>query len=184
MGVWRRLRNYGAIATAWRTGFDQKELGFEWETGTDGYIVANGPVGKGRRMDSEKDDGIVDNEAEVFDVNGCCNSTAEANSEVECSFEALEDDNHKPDETFMADELRTWKRAKSSVNDSGIHIKDEDKSCLQNETTIVTNHTLADTDKSLKLHPREKKLIHFRNKLYLAPFTTYEIYHFAEFARF
>lgn len=35
------------------------------------------------------------------------------------------------------------------------------------EDIIVT-----DSDESLKLHPREKKLIDFREKLYLAPLTT------------
>lgn len=35
-----------------------------------------------------------------------------------------------------------------------------------------TADTMTDSDKSLKLHPREKKLIDFRDKLYLAPLTT------------
>lgn len=59
-----------------------------------------------------------------------------------------------------------------SVTDPSVHIKDEDKSCVQNEQTTVTEHTLPDTDKSLKLHLCEKKLIDFRDKLYLAPLTT------------
>lgn len=34
------------------------------------------------------------------------------------------------------------------------------------------NHAAMETDESLKLHLREKKIIDFRDKLYLAPLTT------------
>ncbi|CAA2965253.1 tRNA-dihydrouridine(47) synthase [NAD(P)(+)]-like [Olea europaea subsp. europaea] len=134
---------------------------------------------KGKDMGNEKDDQIVANGAGIVDGNGCCNLASEAKNEVECSYEALED--LKPDEESVADELRPLKRAKSSVSDvcsvevdsdPSVHIKDEDKSCVQNEQTTVTEHTLPDTDKSLKLHLCEKKLIDFRDKLYLAPLTT------------
>ncbi|KAL2490609.1 tRNA-dihydrouridine(47) synthase [NAD(P)(+)]-like [Abeliophyllum distichum] len=140
---------------------------------------ANAQLEKEKVMDSEKDDQIVAKGAGVVDGIGCCNSAADANNEVERSFEALEDD--KPDEASVADELRPLKRAKSSVddmysvevhNDPIVDMKEEDKSCVQNEPTTVTEHTLADTDNSLKLNPREKKLIDFRDKLYLAPLTT------------
>lgn len=134
---------------------------------------------KGKAMGNEKDNQIVANGAGVVDGDGSCNSASEATNEVECSYEALED--HKPDEESVADELRPLKKAKSSVNDAcsvevdsdpSVHVKDEDKSCAQNEQTTVTEHTLSDSDKSLKLHLREKKLIDFRDKLYLAPLTT------------
>lgn len=36
----------------------------------------------------------------------------------------------------------------------------------------LTDSTAMETDRSLKLHPREKKLIDLRDKLYLAPLTT------------
>lgn len=46
-----------------------------------------------------------------------------------------------------------------------------DSNCDVNKSE-PTADTVTDSDKSLKLHPREKKLIDFRDKLYLAPLTT------------
>lgn len=50
--------------------------------------------------------------------------------------------------------------------------KDTEKSCKQSETKTIVDNNVEDNDKCLKLHPREKKLIDFREKLYLAPLTT------------
>lgn len=41
------------------------------------------------------------------------------------------------------------------------------------EQVTKTDHTLTETDGSLKLHPPEKRLIDFSDKLYLAPLTDY-----------
>lgn len=46
------------------------------------------------------------------------------------------------------------------------------ESCTQTESEAGTDVITPDCDRSLKLHPREKKLIDFREKLYLAPLTT------------
>lgn len=60
----------------------------------------------------------------------------------------------------------------------GIPEKDIENNCpLETEPELVSDklEVIADsveTDGSLKLHPREKKLIDFRGKLYLAPLTT------------
>ena len=53
-------------------------------------------------------------------------------------------------------------------------VKDEDlgKSHAQIEPESTTINIFTESDGSLKLHPREKKLIDFREKLYLAPLTT------------
>lgn len=40
------------------------------------------------------------------------------------------------------------------------------------ESEVMNDIVLLDSDASLKPHPREKKLIDFRDKLYLAPLTT------------
>lgn len=55
---------------------------------------------------------------------------------------------------------------------TGASLKEEDldTSGAQLKSLPTTDHI--ETDKSLKLHPREKKLIDFRDKLYLAPLTT------------
>ncbi len=46
------------------------------------------------------------------------------------------------------------------------------ESSTQTESEAGTDVITPDCDRSLKLHPREKKLIDFREKLYLAPLTT------------
>lgn len=43
---------------------------------------------------------------------------------------------------------------------------------MQPEAEAATNIEFSENDKSLKTHPREKKLVDFREKLYLAPLTT------------
>ncbi|CAH8344619.1 unnamed protein product [Eruca vesicaria subsp. sativa] len=83
------------------------------------------------------------------------------------------------------EEVRPMKKAKSEDNDSsklgditdGVNVEDEteknghstSKSKIEDEDSIK----VVETDGSLKSHPREKKkLIDFRDKLYLAPLTT------------
>lgn len=46
------------------------------------------------------------------------------------------------------------------------------ESDTQIESEVMNDSVILDTDASLKPHPREKKLIDFRDKLYLAPLTT------------
>lgn len=43
---------------------------------------------------------------------------------------------------------------------------------MQPEAEAAANIEFSENDKSLKTHPREKKLVDFREKLYLAPLTT------------
>ncbi|PHT59042.1 tRNA-dihydrouridine(47) synthase [NAD(P)(+)]-like [Capsicum baccatum] len=92
-------------------------------------------------------------------------------------FISPEDD---ADENNLADDTRPLKKAKSSVNEicssqvsSGSSVQEGilDSSCDVNKLEPAAD-TVTDSDKSLKLHPREKKLIDFRDKLYLAPLTT------------
>ncbi|KAJ8530236.1 hypothetical protein K7X08_037071 [Anisodus acutangulus] len=84
------------------------------------------------------------------------------------------------DENKLADDIRPLKKAKSSVDEicssqvsSGSGVQEEvlDSNCDVNKSE-PTFDVVTDSDKSLKLHPREKKLIDFRDKLYLAPLTT------------
>lgn len=53
-----------------------------------------------------------------------------------------------------------------------LHEKDADKSCKHSGPETIIENIVDDNDKCLKLHPREKKIIDFRDKLYLAPLTT------------
>ncbi|OIT27939.1 PREDICTED: tRNA-dihydrouridine(47) synthase [NAD(P)(+)]-like [Nicotiana attenuata] len=83
-------------------------------------------------------------------------------------------------ENNMADDIRPLKKAKSSIDEicssqasNGSSVQGEvlDSNCDVNKSD-PTAGMVTDSDKSLKLHPREKKLIDFRDKLYLAPLTT------------
>lgn len=55
---------------------------------------------------------------------------------------------------------------------ASVQERDLGKSCAQIEPESTTDNIFSESDGSLKLHPREKKLIDFREKLYLAPLTT------------
>lgn len=46
------------------------------------------------------------------------------------------------------------------------------KDSTKDESPITNDQLPPETDASLKFHPRERKLIDFRGKLYLAPLTT------------
>ncbi|GFZ00412.1 FMN-linked oxidoreductases superfamily protein [Actinidia rufa] len=117
----------------------------------------------------------------VADENGGCEVAGDTNIKMDHSPQPPEEDDCA-DGTFASNELRPPKKAKSSVDencslnelDNGISIlkKDLEKSCSQNETGSTTDCIPSETDRSLKSHPREKKLIDFREKLYLAPLTT------------
>ncbi|CAL0305921.1 unnamed protein product [Lupinus luteus] len=58
----------------------------------------------------------------------------------------------------------------SITTETGVRVTEEsvERSYIKAETDTIT----PETDLSLKLHPREKKLIDFKDKLYLAPLTT------------
>lgn len=50
--------------------------------------------------------------------------------------------------------------------------RDSEESYTVTEQEASADNMTAENDRSLKLHPREKKLIDLRDKLYLAPLTT------------
>ncbi|KAJ4967465.1 hypothetical protein NE237_019314 [Protea cynaroides] len=81
------------------------------------------------------------------------------------------------------DDVRPQKKAKCPIdenccfsevdNGSTLQRNDLEESSVQTEAeTKPSDDCLTETDMSLKSHPREKKLIDFRGKLYLAPLTT------------
>ncbi|KAK8987186.1 hypothetical protein V6N11_026942 [Hibiscus sabdariffa] len=75
------------------------------------------------------------------------------------------------------DEIRPSKKAKCVVDEKcsdelegdAVLDKDGEKDSAETEMADVV---VAESDRSLKIHPREKMLIDFREKLYLAPLTT------------
>ncbi|KAL9254831.1 tRNA-dihydrouridine(47) synthase [NAD(P)(+)]-like-like protein [Drosera capensis] len=80
-----------------------------------------------------------------------------------------------------ADEIRPPKKVKSSDDDcslenNGASLSERDADNLSSDKVAEQQSEMKDvvpeSDNCLKLHPREKKLIDFREKLYLAPLTT------------
>ncbi|KAL8060248.1 hypothetical protein ABFX02_02G012200 [Erythranthe guttata] len=134
--------------------------------------------GKKKNMgDNDSDGQVVINGNGDVDGKGCCRENPDSVNEVDCTAEVLEED--KPYEADVAEELRPPKKTKSSIDETCseplidgeiLHEKDTDKSCEQSEPDFEI--IMEDNDKCLKLHPREKKLIDFKEKLYLAPLTT------------
>ncbi|KAF8406525.1 hypothetical protein HHK36_008613 [Tetracentron sinense] len=130
----------------------------------------------------EEGDQAVLNTFQATDENGD-NEAGNDSVEVECSPKVPAKEDYV-DDALAVDDLQPLKKAKplveeeicSNERDNGLNSmeKDIEKSCTQSDVleTTPTNKLCTDVDLSLKLHPREKKLIDFRGKLYLAPLTT------------
>ncbi|XP_059647559.1 tRNA-dihydrouridine(47) synthase [NAD(P)(+)]-like [Cornus florida] len=139
-------------------------------------------------VDKKEGDQAASNGSCATAENGCTEVAGDSVKKVECSPEVPECSSKAPvedgsiDEAIVADELRPLKKSKSSMDDNccpsevnngaGVPKEDLEKNCIQTESETIADHVLTETDASLKLHPREKKLIDFRDKLYLAPLTT------------
>lgn len=138
-----------------------------------------GLVGKGRTKvtDSEDIDGIdpvISNGSKCSEVNGCENDEKEGSAVVpeETSVEGLSE----------ADESRPWKKPKSdgdencssidNTNGAGLSGEGSMEVSVEDKAQSRIDYLPPETDASIKLQPREKKLIDFRGKLYLAPLTT------------
>ncbi|KAL6499106.1 hypothetical protein OROGR_028127 [Orobanche gracilis] len=123
-----------------------------------------GPRKKNKAGENGNDSRNVTNGSNV-DGNGCCGAD---------SAEAVEEDNI--DKARRGDEVRPPKKTKCSTDETcvplnsgeNLHEKDVDESCQESEPETIVE----DNDKCLKLHPREKKIIDFRDELYLSPLTT------------
>ncbi|XP_074331228.1 tRNA-dihydrouridine(47) synthase [NAD(P)(+)]-like isoform X1 [Apium graveolens] len=125
--------------------------------------------------DDEEEDLTVSTASHVNEGNGCAEVDMSIRSD--CCTEVVEED-VKIYDTSMPDELRPLKKAKASINESqscevnnGSSVQEKDlEECVK--PTSTDSHIATETDKSLKTHAREKKLIDFSDKLYLAPLTT------------
>ncbi|KAK2996868.1 hypothetical protein RJ639_024853 [Escallonia herrerae] len=142
---------------------------------------------------ADKEEGCqnVSNGSSSCDKNGRCEEPDDSTSRInlpgdsmgaiDCSLEVAEKD-VDIDTTSADGERRPLKKPKSLANEScspfeetngtSLQKKSVEKSCSQSELVTVTDNVLTETESSMKLHPREKKLIDFREKLYLAPLTT------------
>ncbi|KAJ0076826.1 hypothetical protein Patl1_36576 [Pistacia atlantica] len=129
--------------------------------------------------DKEEGNGIDLKNSHATTENGCTKGGGDSGDESGCP-KMLGEDN--VDETCETAKLRPLKKAKSDStenccsgeadNGAGVLEEGSGKISVQAEPEATTDDVLIETDRSLKVHPREKKLIDFRGKLYLAPLTT------------
>lgn len=158
--------------------------------------------GKKPKIGDNENGGLTLNGSGDADGNGCCRAIADSSNGLNCSAEVLEEDKpdeadvahelrppKKPkcssdepcsvqlDDGWLYHDYFTFQFFNfmleyfswSIVAGQVIQDKGMDKA---NEPESIVEHTVEDNDKCLKLHSREKKLIDFREKLYLAPLTT------------
>ncbi|XP_021628564.1 tRNA-dihydrouridine(47) synthase [NAD(P)(+)]-like isoform X2 [Manihot esculenta] len=145
----------------------------------DAKLKSLGLMGPGNSKFKRQDDGEVDqksaNDSHVTNENGCGDVASNLADKLECSLEVPTEENANG--IITTDDIRPLKRVKSITEEkqcSGFSIleKDLENSCPGAKLEITSDGALTETDGSLKTHPREKKLIDFRGKLYLAPLTT------------
>lgn len=142
-----------------------------------------GKINSKSKMSSDKEDGekATSNGSPINDKNGSDVVACDSNNEIDDNPQLPKEDDYATP-TFASDELRPMKKVKPCADedchpeelDNGDIVleKDLEKSCSQTESGTTTECISTETDRSLKLHSREKKLIDFREKLYLAPLTT------------
>ncbi|XWS55013.1 hypothetical protein CRYUN_Cryun10bG0138400 [Craigia yunnanensis] len=137
-----------------------------------------GPNWKKKLVDKEEDEVVLNGSH----ASGEAECKKVADDSVDCSecpptFSAADN----VQEACATDELRPSKKAKSIVDDmcsdeveNGATVveKDIEKISTETESVHMADDVLAEPDRSLKIHLRERKLIDFREKLYLAPLTT------------
>ncbi|XP_039040939.1 tRNA-dihydrouridine(47) synthase [NAD(P)(+)]-like [Hibiscus syriacus] len=80
------------------------------------------------------------------------------------------------EDACATDEFRPSKKAKCVADEKCSDEVEGDATVLEKDSekdfAEMTDDVVAEPDRSLKIHPREKMLIDFREKLYLAPLTT------------
>ncbi|PON99948.1 tRNA-dihydrouridine synthase [Trema orientale] len=133
---------------------------------------------KAKILENRKDDQVASDNCHV--ANGNC-SSALASKDTEIENSAIEE-NAGVDDTTESNKPRPLKKPKCVVEEScSGKVEDGDVSVVEKVVSESSKQPEADTtadiitpeaDRSLKVHPREKKIIDFREKLYLAPLTT------------
>lgn len=138
---------------------------------------------KSKRDDFENKNGgnTGPNKCDQSDDSGSCVVTSDSGSKLECPAEVMKDDDNDIDKKSDSDVLCPQKRRKTEENNGpkeaeneGVTVTEQivERSCIKSELEAGTDAMTPETDVSLKLHSREKKLIDYREKLYLAPLTT------------
>ncbi|XP_021285556.1 tRNA-dihydrouridine(47) synthase [NAD(P)(+)]-like [Herrania umbratica] len=139
-----------------------------------------GPNWKIKKLVDKEEDKVVSNGSHAVGETECKLVANDSVDCLECPPTFSPADN--VEEACATDELRPSKKAKSVVdekccsdeveNGATVLEKDVEKNSTETESVHTADDVLAEPDRSLKIHPREKKLIDFRERLYLAPLTT------------
>ncbi|KAL8140965.1 hypothetical protein V2J09_006986 [Rumex salicifolius] len=150
---------------------------------SDAALKLLGIGSKGYQKAHDKDDEQVENQpiANVSSVelgNGHSSDNKSVNKD-QAGEEGHEEDS--VDGTTTTDDTRPTKKSKSMNDDKCcthgkvddvVVVKESTEKCLATEEQVTEDTIVPETDASLKNHAREKKLIDFSRKLYLAPLTT------------
>ncbi|KAL5563138.1 hypothetical protein UlMin_032885 [Ulmus minor] len=135
---------------------------------------------KAKVLEDKEDDQKTSKDCHVTNGNGSIDLASNRDSEMEISIGTAEVDGI--DDISKSNESRPLKKPKC-VGDSGSAEAEDGAtgaSCIEKvptdsckpEAEVSADIIIPESDRSLKLHPREKKIIDFRDKLYLAPLTT------------
>ncbi|XP_023554076.1 tRNA-dihydrouridine(47) synthase [NAD(P)(+)]-like [Cucurbita pepo subsp. pepo] len=148
----------------------------------DAKLKELGLLGHGKsksRVKEEKEDAVSNDS--VADRTCCSEVNNDMDADLDIPVEVPEE-NGQTEGTFSSDESRPLKKPKSMSSENCHSDKIDNGACMIDatiseghtpiESEVVNDIVLPDSDASLKSHPREKKLIDFRDKLYLAPLTT------------
>ncbi|KAH9696650.1 tRNA-dihydrouridine(47) synthase (NAD(P)(+))-like [Citrus sinensis] len=126
-------------------------------------------------MEDKEQEGVVDsNNSHATNGNGCMKGTGDSVDESECSPCVPEENNIVNDRPLKKAKSENVENCCSVEGDNGVSVLEEDtrNNTADTQPAAKIDDILPETDGSLKTHSREKKLIDFREKLYLAPLTT------------
>lgn len=149
----------------------------------DAKLKALGLLGKAKSktkiVEEKEEDETVPGTCHVTDGNG----VSEVNGDLDTKLESAEVPEEDDLDIKVGSDEPPMKKPKSVIEENGNSAKANNgdvtfmekvvgESCIQTEPEAGMDVTTPEGDRSLKLHPREKKIIDFREKLYLAPLTT------------
>ncbi|KAM1763625.1 hypothetical protein ACFX11_002951 [Malus domestica] len=122
-------------------------------------------------LEDKEDDQVVSNNCDVTDGNGCSELPAEIGEEGGLDGTCPDDESRPSKKTRSVIEEEIFS---GEVDDGGVSAAKEaaEQTSTAPEPEATVGIVLPESDRSLRLHPRERKLIDFREKLYLAPLTT------------
>ncbi|XP_062177493.1 tRNA-dihydrouridine(47) synthase [NAD(P)(+)]-like [Alnus glutinosa] len=122
-------------------------------------------------LEDEKDDETVTSTCHVTDGNGCSEANKVPDTKLDCVDGTIESD-EQPLKKLKSVVDENCSSAEANNGDATSMEKVIGVSSTQTEPEASTDIIPPEADRSMKLNPREKKLIDFRDKLYLAPLTT------------